>query len=543
MNLNHVIDTDVLVIGGGAAGIRAAIEAGRQDCKVLILSASRVGYGNNSAISYGGFSATVVNEASEDSPERHFEDTMTGGCWLNRPFLVRLLTDRVPSEVKALEEMGVRFRRDGDGNYTLAPRGGHSVARRLTTPNNSGMALLSPLMKYAEDLNIAKMDGYKVVRLLRESGCICGALAINRQGEWVAISAKSVVLATGGGGALFPTTTNVSDATGDGYALAYDVGLTLQDMEFVQFVLINLPEPGIPRRLPPSEVFLLKGGKLKNNKGEDLLASSGIKTSFTRDIITKIVAREMLARGKDSGDVFLDLSEIPKEELDQIDGLEKHAVKVQPASHFFMGGIRVDEDLETEIEGLYVAGEVMGGVHGANRLGGNALAETFVFGSMSGSLAARFANNEGRGGLFKESQAQQTFEEMMERSDKHVGEKHSEGDIVELESELKSLMGECAGAVRHRKKIEEGINRLKTLKDWFSGIRHSTSRGYWQLFSNENKLKVSEMILQSALKREESRGAHFREDYASQDDELWRVNTCVFQDENKEMRLSLEPVS
>jgi succinate dehydrogenase/fumarate reductase flavoprotein subunit len=162
---------------------------------------------------------------------------------------------------------------------------------------------------------------------------------------------------------------------------------------------------------------------------------------------------------------------------------------------------------------------------------------------MAGSLAARFADEEGGEDLFEKNRAQQVFAGMLERWDKTVEENHSVGDMVELEKELKGLMGECAGAVRHREKIEEGKNRLKTLKDRVSGIRSSTPLNYWRLVSYENKLKVSEMIFNSALKREESRGAYFREDYASQDDQQWRVNICVFRDKDEEMRLSLEPVS
>ncbi|MBW2060948.1 MAG: FAD-binding protein [Deltaproteobacteria bacterium] len=540
--IHQVVETEVLVIGGGAAGVRAAIEACRQGCQVTILSISKVGYGNNSAISYGGFSAAIKEGHGEDSPQRHYEDTMVGGCWLNQPELARILTNQVPSEVKALERMGVYFEKDTKGKYVLMPRGGHSVARRLTTSKHSGLALLSPLVKYADGLNIAKLEGYKAVRLLMQDGRISGILGINQQGEWAAISAKSVVLATGGGGALYPETTNVPAATGEGYVLAYEAGLTLQDMEFVQFVIVNRQEPGVPRRLPPVEVFLLKGAKLKNADEEDLIASSGITTTFTRDVITRIVAREMMRDEEEGGLVYLDLSELPRDEIEKIENLKKDAIKVHPAAHFFMGGVKVDGRLGTSIEGLYTAGEVMGGVHGANRLGGNALAETFVFGSMAGSLAARLANRCGEVRLFRLDQAHQAIEKIMESFGRNQGGKYPNQNLAELQTQLTAIMGECAGAVRHRKKLEEGLSRLEALKDSVPGLSFIKSKDGWSLFTFQHKLTVSEMILKAALKREESRGAHFREDFPNQDDKSWRVNICIQKDEKEKMKLTLEPV-
>jgi len=535
--LSEITKTDVLILGGGAAGLRAAIEARRRGVEVLILSASKVGYANNSAISLGGFNATNVDEERKDSPAYHYEDTLKGGAQLNRPFLVRILTERAWSEAKALEEMGVLFQKDAEGKYIRYGRGGHSVARRLATPTNNGMALLLPLVRYAQSLSIPMKNGLRAVRLLKQEGQILGALLIDSSGDWYAVSAKSVILATGGGGALFPQTSNVPWAVGDGYALAYEVGLTLQDMEFVQFILRYKREPGTPHRLPSYELLLMKGATLRNDRGENLLAGDKGPSSFTRDAISQVVAKEILKNAGGQDFVYIDLCTLPQEEGNQIPNYKDIRLKVFPASHFFMGGTRVDENLGTGVAGLYVAGEVMGGVHGANRLGGNALAETFVFGTITGSLAAQFAKKTGEKYPALKDQAQKTLEELTAKFDRT-----QRANLTELEEELKSALGECAGVIRDQKKMEHGLKRLERLEEAFSSISIKEPQGYWPILAFQHKLLVSEMILKSAYKREETRGAHFREDFPLPDDKNWRVNICIHQSKDKKMEFSTVPV-
>jgi fumarate reductase (CoM/CoB) subunit A len=536
--LNQIIETDVLVLGGGAAGVRAAIEARRQDAEVMIVATYRAGYSSNTAISFGGFSATDPEKDKEDSPELHFEDTLKGGCELNRPFLVRILTNQIWPEVETLEAMGAHLLKDSHGKHVRLARGGHSVPRRLATFNSNGMALLSPLLKRAKQMNVVMMDGFKAVSLLKKGEQICGALLIDRKGEWSAIAAKSVILATGGGGALYPKTTNVPSAIGDGYALAYRAGLSLHDMEFVQFVVRTLKDPGVPKRLSPVEVFLLKGAKLKNAKNENLMDSNGSPHSFTRDAVAQVVARE-IERGEGKQDfVYLDIKDIPQEERRQMGIPKIELLKISPASHFFMGGIWVDEHLGTPIEGLYVAGEVMGGVHGANRLGGNALAETFVFGTIAGSLAAKFAGKCGKGPLLKLNEGLESARAIIEG----FGQT-GETKLSELELALKNIMGESAGIIRDKGRLDRGIQRLETLKQSFYRLPIGKPEKCWSMLGFQNKLEVCEMILKSALKREETRGAHYREDFPAQNDESWRVNIRVSRDESGQMKLSSVPVS
>lgn len=537
-NIDQVIKTDVLVLGGGAAGVRAAIEVRRKDLRVLIVSTFKAGYANNTAISYGGFAATADDIDRGDSQERHHEDTIKGGYGLNRHFLVRLMTDQAWHQVKALEEMGVRFQKEGNGSHIRLARGGHSVARRVATPNSSGVALLAPLVKYGKPLNIEELNGWKAVHLLTKDRQICGALCINRAGELSAIAAKSVILATGGGGALYPESSNVRDATGDGYALAYQSGLALQDMEFVQFVVMGLREPGVPKRLPPIEVFLMKGAELKGLRGQPLLDGS----SFTRDAIAQAIAKEVSRSEAGRDFVYLDLKGLRWHEMGQIPGLRGDIIKVYPAAHFFMGGVRVDEKLRTPIEGLYVAGEVMGGVHGANRLGGNALAEAFVFGANAGSAAAGFVRRCGDRQLFHRKQARQAACEIVERFNSNEGGMRSTPSLTQLDTELRDTMGAFAGVIRDQGKLEHGIRQIESIKEAFSLLPCDEPRDLWPLLTLQSKITVSEMILRCAMKREESRGAHYREDFPFQDDDNWLVNICVVQDDNDQMALSLEPV-
>ena len=529
--------TDVLILGGGAAGLRAAIEARRQGVEVLMLSTSKVGYANNSAISLGGFNATEIDVERGDSPTYHYEDTLKGGARLNRPFLVRILTERAWSEVQALEEMGVLFRKDAQGKYVRYGRGGHSVARRLATPTDNGMALLLPLIRFAQRMNIPMKNGLRAVRLLKQEQEVCGALLVDSAGEWHAVSAKSVILATGGGGALYPQTSNVPWATGDGYALAYEADLLLQDMEFVQFVLRYKREPGMPHRLPSFELLLIKGATLKNMRGEDLLGGAKGASSLTRDAISQVVAREILQNKGGQDFVYMDLSTLPEEEGRQIPNYRQLQLKVFPAAHFFMGGVRVNKDLGTGIAGLYAAGEVMGGVHGANRLGGNALAETFVFGTLTGALAAQFAKKTGEKYSSLKEQAQKAIRELRSRF-----ERPKNANRIELEEKLKSLLGYSAGVVRDAQKMTSGLKALASLKEAASSLSTREAQEDVRVLTFGHKLLVSEMILQSALRREETRGARYREDYPRPDDKNWRASICLHQGEDGKMVFSTAAV-
>jgi succinate dehydrogenase/fumarate reductase flavoprotein subunit len=409
----------------------------------------------------------------------------------------------------------------------------------LKTHSNSGVALIDPLVAYLDKIKVDRLEGLRAVRLVMKDGTARGVLAIDKQGQWHIVSAGSVVLASGGGGALYPATTNVQPALGEGYALAYEAGLCLRDMEFVQFVAVPRLAPGAPRRrLPPLEVFLLNGATLRNANGEDLFEVSG-SPAFTRDAITTLIEREIQRPRPEKGHVQLDLSRMSSDGLKGMSALADLDIQVQTAAHFFMGGIEVKDDLTTAMPGFFAAGEVMGGVHGANRLGGNALAETFVFGALTGELAARFAAKNSNAFAFEPG--------MTERAVAEVKESLGSGAAAaqqpqEMEKELKSIMAECASPLRNMDTIKSGLGRLQALKDALQGLAPPSRPELWFRTSLRHQITVGSMVLWSALKREESRGAHFREDFPQPDDRRWLANVVLWRDQTDSMKFIVKPV-
>lgn len=534
-NFSQVLQTDVLVIGGGAAGIRAAIEARRHDLDVLVISSFKVGSGNNSAISQGGFCA-VDPADSRDSFALFYKDALKAGHGINRPFQVQAMVEGSWREAQELEKMGVIFLRDGTGDYVRVGRGGHSVPRRLATPTHNGMALLSPLWKYAQGIKVSSLNGVKGVRLLQQEGHISGALLVNRDSEWLAVAAKAVILASGGGGSIFPKNNNAPLTLGEGYALAYEAGLSLLDMEFIQWGLRHQREPGVPTRVPPIEFLILHGATLQDAYGQSLQDSSGEAPVPTRDALTRTVARAIRRDPAAEPFVLLSLKNLSPAVRKEYGPFQKEAMKVSAIVHFFMGGLRLEEDFRTSIEGLFAAGEVVGGTHGANRLGGNALAEAFVFGSLAGSLAAQFVQKSGKEFLFQEHQALREWKQMV---DSPGGTR--KGNLPELEAELHSILGECLGVIRHRAAMERGHSRLQSLQQAFVESDLQTLKNGWEVLTFRSKILVAEMILKSALIREESRGAHIREDFPERDDRNWLGHVCV-RKEKERMNFSLEPV-
>ena len=539
--MTQPIKTEVLVIGSGAAGVRAAIEARQMGCQVTILSQSKIGKANNSVISLGGFAAAV----GEDSPEQHFQDTMKGGQWLNQQPLVRLLTEQVPGEVRKLETMGVQFHKHEDGTYIQVARGGHTVARRLTTASNSGKELIFPLDETLEQLQVERLEKLRVIRLLKKNGTISGALAIDQQGEWFVVSANVVILATGGGGALYPTNSNVRFALGEGYALALDAGLSLRDMEFVQFVAgprLSSAGPLRGLRLPPIEFLLIQGAVLRNGNGDDLFESSEFST-YTRDAITIVVERENQRTRHEGGGAKLDVSQLSFDGMRDISDLADLDIQVQTAAHFFMGGINVNDDLTTAIPGLFAAGEVMGGVNGANRLGGNALAEMFVFGAQIGGLAAKYTAENKNELSIEPGVAKQAIEEMSESLGTGKDSKSSNESVSELEKELKSIMGDKASPVRRLELLTEGLGRIEELKDTLRGFTSPAPNELWSRTSFRNQLITAEAVLHSARIREESRGAHFRDDFKNLDDAYWLANVILQRNQAGEMKHTVRAVN
>ncbi|MBM4433456.1 MAG: FAD-binding protein, partial [Chloroflexi bacterium] len=435
LQASQTIKTDVLVIGGGGAGLRAAIEAKRHGCNVLLVSESPVGFRNNTALSKATFIAGIKKPG--DSPELYIEDTLAGGRFLNDLKMVKIAIREAEQQVSDLIKFGVNFKKK-DGELLIGQETGHRYPRLVFGGSRRGIDLTMPLKDYAAKTGVKFTEGVLVSKLLQSEGALVGALAVNDKGQVFVFNAKSTILATGGLGELFQRHDNALGLTGDGYALAYELGITLRDMEFVQFYPTTWGNHG--SKICPFEMYILEGATMWNSLGEDILKRHGIDNpvSVTRYRLMRIIMEEVAeGRGVEGGVTFdfTTILEKRKQELYR-DGLLRKGeypdkFQVAPAVHYFLGGVKINEKAETGINGLYAAGEVCGGMNGANRIGGNALVEMFVFGTIAGESAAVRASNVK---LIPFSQREVKTE--VERLTKFTSD-NSRGDIEELRQSLK----------------------------------------------------------------------------------------------------------
>jgi fumarate reductase (CoM/CoB) subunit A len=525
------ISTDILVIGGGGAGLRAAIAAAKKGSRVLLVSESPIGYGNNTAIAWGKM-CLIIDPA--DSRQAYITDVLSAGRFLNNQELVEILADSPIHQVRDLEQLGIHFvRKNGDLEVDTAP--GHSYPRWLTV-DNKGLGFTLPLRVKAEASGVKFLEGLFVTKLI-SAGEIQGAIGIDLKGVLHIIEAKAVILATGGLGQLYSNTTTAARASGDGYALAYETGVPLQDMEMVQFYPTAL-SLGATKSVVLHEFALDQlSAVIRNREGEDVLAKYGLHDPVirTRDRISRAMMTELVAGRGINGALFLDLSKaagdadkikktLPKRAL-QCD-LSK--VPVAPAAHFHMGGVSIDRDCKTGVAGFFAVGEVSGGVHGANRLGGNSFVEIFVFGERAGTAAASEAAKKSTLGIGEteidtERQRLQSFVS-------HTGDRN----LAEVRKQLKGTMEYKAGIIRNQSVLNEALAEIERLRPGISRLRVEGVRDLIEAVRLRNMITVSEMIVRSALLRTESRGAHFRTDYPEEQTEQGQHNVVVHQ-EHKEM--------
>ena len=537
---------DVLVIGGGGAGLRAAIEAAEAGANVAIVSQSRVGYGSLTAMSGGGFSSSRLPGKGDSAPEgwqQHFEDTVAGGHYLSDQSLARLLALRVPGEIAQLDRYGVRLARPDAAPwlaYSVNP--GHRAATIMYGEHIIGTDFTFPMRDYAQQQGVRFFEGMLVTRLLLHDRQVVGAVALSRDGAIRRFAARATVLAAGGAGQLFGRTDNSTGSTGDGYALAYEAGLPLRDMEFMQFypLATGNGSPGIFYEI----VVVSAGAKLLNAEGDDILARHGLTdpVSLTRDLVSRVVMREVLeGRGIDGG-VILDLSAIPEMVLHDLAPLlprgsnsGKMRIKVAPTAHTHLGGVIINERTETSLRGLYAAGEVCGGVHGANRLSGNALSELFVFGAIAGAAAAKRAADLPAPGLPDEIAAAEC-----RRLESLVGP--SGPDARALRSELQRIMWQQAGVIRSGEPLSAALQEIERLRGCLPALRAEAGQALQYLLKTHNLFLCAEMLCRAALIRTESRGAHCRSDYPERNDRDW-LQSIVIQRDDERPNLSFRPVS
>jgi len=500
----RTIETDVLVVGSGGAGLLSVLGPWH---------------------------------LPGDGPEVLLQDTLAGGQFLNNRELVRLLIEEAPKRVAELEEWGLTFDREEDARYFLLQSGGHSYPRVLVRSDRVGLAIAKTLRRRALQAGVKLQEDTIVTALLTSGKRVVGATGIdNRSGELLVFGARAVVLATGGVGQLYPMSTSRASNSGDGLALALRAGAVMVDMEQVQFY---------PRSLvfPPSVKGFALGimGKLLNRYGERFMERyDPVRLEgSTRDITSRAIYAEIKAgRGTEHGGVFKDARETPERVflsyLDQYNfclkrglDLKKEMAEVAPAVHYFMGGIEINERGESNLASLYAAGEVAGGVHGANRLGGNSLADLLVFGARAGEWAARWA---------LESPPTEVHHQQVKEEDQRIRSllERRDGGIrsIEVKRAIQEIMWERAGVVRSQDSLTEALQGLDQLEVDLSqagvacnGLVYNQELASY--LEAENLLLVGKAIVTSALVREESRGAHYREDYPEKNDRLWLKNVLV----------------
>ena len=531
------LSCDVLVIGGGGAGLRASIAAKMHDTDVLLVSKTKVGPGSNTYISKAVIASTGWG-TPEDDENTLIADTVKGGCFLNDQSMVAKLAELSHAEIAFLKNCGVHFDTH-EGKLCVIKTPGHRYPRHVYGINWNGRDLVLPLKQRAKQIGVRFAEKVFITRLMTDGNRVCGATGINAEGRFFAINANVVILATGGYAQIYLNTNNAPGITGDGQALAYDLGIPLKDMEFVQFY----PTAGGKRgsRLILYERILAQPGvALRNWRGENVLEHYGITdlTKLTRDRLAQIIATETSAETSPDQGVFMDMKCLSEEAAEKLSSIlpsrwwkGQKVFRVTPTTHFCMGGIVADQSGETSIRGLFAVGEVTAGAHGANRLGGNALAEIFTMGSVVGKKAAERLNEI-------RPTAIPAYAVKEERSRLEIGHSNSGVSVKQLISELKQLMWRKAGIIRQERDLKDAQMRLEG--SWPSVVVSSPA-DLIRLLEFQNMRCVANLVCLGALVRTESRGSHFRVDYPKEDNRMWLKN-IVLKKSRKGIKLETKPV-
>ena len=575
---------DVVVIGAGGAGLRAAIEASARGARTAIVCKSLLGKAHT-VMAEGGVAAALGNVYPEDNWRVHFRDTMRGGKMLNNWRMAQLHAQEAPDRVLELVEWGALFDRTPDGRILQRDFGGHRYARLAHVGDRTGLEMIRTLQHRA--VGGGSIDVFMectVIRLLTDSGRIAGAFGYWREtGRFVVFRAKSVVLATGGIGKAWKVTSNSWEYTGDGHALALWAGADLIDMEFVQFHPTGMVWPPSVRGILVTEGVRGDGGVLRNAEGQrfmfdyipDMFRSETAETEeeadrwytdrrgnrrtpdlLPRDEVARAINSEVKeGRGSPHGGVFLDIASrrsaedikrrLPGmyhqfKELADVD-ITKEPMEVGPTCHYAMGGVRVDPDTQAAtVPGLFAAGEAAGGMHGANRLGGNSLSDLLVFGRRAGQYAAEHALGLQELPAVDQGQIETTTGAALAPFEREHGD-----NPYAVHQDLQDTMQELVGIIRTEGELKAALEKLALLQDRAAGVRVEGNRQYnpgWHLALDlQSLLAVSECVATAALERKESRGGHTRDDYPKADPELGRLNIALRLQDGK-LGLRREPL-
>jgi len=587
---------DVLIVGAGGAGLRAAIEAAQAGARVGLVCKSLLGKAHT-VMAEGGVAAALANVDDRDNWRVHFADTMRGGQYLNNWRMAELHAKEAPERVHELEAWGAVFDRTADGRILQRNFGGHKYPRLAHVGDRTGLEMIRTLQDHAVHLGIDVHMECTVIALLKDdrgAGRIAGAVAYDRvRGRFRVFHSKAVVLATGGIGRAFHITSNSWEYTGDGHSLAYRAGAALQDMEFVQFHPTGMVWPPSVRGILVTEGVRGEGGILVNKDGrrfmfDDIPDNYRAQTAdneeegwryvqgdknarrppelLTRDHVARCIVREVReGRGSPHGGVFLDISWIKSKmsnapehirrklpsmyhqfkQLADID-ITSEPMEVGPTTHYVMGGIRVDGDTQmSTLPGLFAAGESAAGLHGANRLGGNSLSDLLVFGKRAGEYASRFAAENSPAEL-PQDVIEQTTREALEPFERGTEGVSAEGPY-RVQQTLQEMMQELVGIVRREDEMQRAIAGLAALRHRAARVSVSGNREYnpgWHTALDlSNLLTVAEAVTRSALERKESRGGHFRDDYPDKDATYAGFNILVTRNTDDSMRVSREPIA
>jgi succinate dehydrogenase / fumarate reductase flavoprotein subunit len=550
---------DVLVLGAGGAGMRAAIAAAEQGCNVGVVCKSLLGKAHT-VMAEGGIAAALGNVDSEDSWEVHFGDTLRGGAMLNNWRMVELYSHEVIDRVLELEQWGGVFDRTKGGRISQRAFGAHSWRRLAHIGDRTGLELIRTLQdRLVHTKGVTVHMETTLTRLLKDGDRVAGAFGYQRAtGEFVLIRAKSVVMATGGWGRMFRITSNSWEGTGDGAAMAYEAGAELKDMEFVQFHPTGMVWPPGARGILVTEAVRGEGGILRNRQGERFMERyDPIKKDLSsRDIVARSIFKEVQAgRGSPHGGAFLDVTHLGAEtirrrlpsmyeQFHSLAGVDitKESMEVAPTIHYTMGGINVEaETAATTVPGLYAAGEVAAGLHGANRLGGNSLGDILVFGRRAGEAAAEYAKVHPQLAEVSESEVEVERQLLLRPLSGGSGE-----DPFSLHRELQDVMQSGAAIARTEASLQEALEQILELKERAARVRVPGTTAYNPAFSGARDdifmLTVSEAIVRSALQRRESRGSQWRLDYLERDPDLGQVNLISRKGLSDKMEIVRAPI-
>jgi succinate dehydrogenase / fumarate reductase, flavoprotein subunit len=579
---------DVLVIGSGGAGLRAAIEASAAGVSVGVVCRSLLGKAHT-VMAEGGVAASLANVDDRDNWRVHFADTMRGGQYLNNWRMVELFTKEAPDRVRELEAWGALFDRTGDGKILQRNFGGHKYPRLAHVGDRTGLEMIRTLQDHGIHQGIDFYQEYAVVNLLTSNQNVVGAFAYDRErGRFKIFHAKAVIIATGGMGRIYKISSNSWDCTGGGISLAYHAGAELIDMEFVQFHPTGMVWPPSVRGLLITEGVRGEGGVLRNNKGrrfmfDDIPELYRTQTStdeeegwrytqgdknakrppelLTRDHVARCIRREIKeGRGTSHGGVYLDISWISEKlpnaadhikkklpsmyhqfkELAGVD-ITKEPMEVGPTTHYIMGGIRVDADTQmTKVPGLFAAGECAAGLHGANRLGGNSLSDLLVFGKRAGEYAAAYAKNTSASAIDEKQ-----VEEMAQEALAPFERKSGGANAFDIQARLQDMMQDLVGIARAGNELQQAVDRIGLLGVEAKAVSVEGNRGYnpgWHTaLELKHMLTVAEAIARAALARQESRGGHYREDFPEKSAEFGNVNFSITKSEEGLMNVNAHP--